>query len=333
MRALLPVHLMASREPRSLGPTIVNVRCSLLAIVLLISVSNVSVVAAGLAHPAPDGVAALRQYQAANAQVASPQWYQNFQETQLWSGPDSSAISFGAAPQWDYFQILEQGFGHRVRVLVVRTRGEAFVAAAVLGPSGPPPAGWPNTEPAVGQDPAGPGPASLTRVQPTMVTLPGYSIQAQVGFEPALLALLEIKHFWTLNALASTGTRLEWANLRPDAAGMYAPGDALVSINRRWMRSDQRAVAALVEHEAKHVADWLAGEDMSSPRGCLATEARAFREEAKTWGELVGPNGKPDPRDELERSLNWKLSIYQRDPAQIDAIIVQNDGYRVQCRF
>jgi hypothetical protein len=81
------------------------------------------------------------------------------------------------------------------------------------------------------------------------------------------------------------------------------------------------------------VADVLAGIDPSTPNGCLATEVNAFYEEAKTWGELVGPRGKLDPRDDLERSLNYKLSLLQRGPDAIRSLILQNPGYRAECQL
>jgi hypothetical protein len=114
---------------------------------------------------------------------------------------------------------------------------------------------------------------------------------------------------------------------------MYEPTEGLITINVRWARSDPRALAAIVEHEAKHVADVLAGLDVYSPSGCLTTEINAFYEEAKTWGELVGPRGKVDPRDDLERSLNYKLSLLERGQDAIRALILQNPGYRTQCQL
>ncbi|MCC7104227.1 MAG: hypothetical protein IT307_03725, partial [Chloroflexi bacterium] len=185
--------------------------------------------------------------------------------------------------------------------------------------------------------PTAPGAAAadsaLIRPRPGFVDLPGFSIQAQPGFETPLRALFDAQHFWSLNALSQTATRLEWQLMDPQAAGIYIPGQSLISINRRWSRGDPRALAAILEHEAKHVADWIAGVDMRSPRGCVAAEARAFAEEAKTWGELVGARGKPNPRDDLEKSLNWKLSIYQQDPGSIEALIADNSGYQQECRL
>src|SRR5215208_4575906 len=80
--------------------------------------------------------------------TSAAEWVQNFAPTQLWSGRDSSAVSFGSAPQWDYFQIAAPQMGGRFYVLVARTGNYAFVDATILGPSGPPPAGWPGAAPA-----------------------------------------------------------------------------------------------------------------------------------------------------------------------------------------
>lgn len=261
----------------------------------------------------------------------SERWYQNFSPAELWSGPDANAVSFGVAPQWDYFRVVQRGPWSRVRVFVARTSNEAFIEADALGPSGPPPPGWPAAAAPTPVPPDAAGSSAL--VQPSgIVTFGGFAIQAQRGFEASLRVLWELQHTWTLNALASTGTRLEWsAAMRPHEVGLYAPREALILINSRWAASDPRALAAQVEHEAKHVADWLAGEDLSTPRGCVAAEVRAFSEEAKTWAKLVGPRGKANPRDDLERSLNYKLEIYQQGPARVEAFILESSHYRALC--
>ena len=92
-------------------------------------------------------------------------------------------------------------------------------------------------------------------------------------------------------------------------------------------------LAAIIEHEAKHVADFISGMDIESPTGCIATEVNAFREEAKTWGELVGPAGKVDPVDELEYSLNVKLALLRQSPDAVEKLILQSSGYRAQCHL
>jgi hypothetical protein len=273
------------------------------------------------------------------AAARAEEWVQNFVATPLWSGPDAGAISFGTAPQWDYFQVVQPAPPTRVHVLVVRTKNYAFVDAANVGPSGQPPVGWPAT-PSTAGAPAStlppatpPEQATAAPSQPAIGPVPGFRIQADLGLWPAFQVLQSIRHTWTLEALSSTGTRVEFGELIADAAGLYEPRRGVITINSRWAKSDARALAAILEHEAKHVADVLAGLDVYSPSGCLTTEVNAFREEAKTWGELVGPNGKPDPQDELERSLNFKLSLLQRSPDALQSLITQNAGYRTQCQI
>lgn len=269
--------------------------------------------------------------QAAPAQAAD--WVQNFVPTELWSGPDANAISFGTAPQWDYFQVISPQPNGRLYVLVARTKNFAFIDAKAVGPSGPPPAGWPgpSTDTAVAP-PLSPPPTEPIN-QAIIGPIAGYPIVADQGLWPALQLLFQLNHTWTLQALSATGTRLEWGLMSPDAAGVYQPARGLITFNVRWRRSDPRALAAVIEHEAKHVADLLAGLDINSPAGCVTTEVNAFREEAKTWGELVGPRGKPNPQDDLERSLNFKLAIYQQRPDMIPSLIMQNSGYQMQCHL
>ncbi len=61
----------------------------------------------------------------------------------LWSGPDDNAVQFGAAARWDYFLIARPQVGQRLYVLVARSNNYAWVDALSVGPSGPPPPGWP----------------------------------------------------------------------------------------------------------------------------------------------------------------------------------------------
>ncbi len=68
-----------------------------------------------------------------------PWWVQSHQETQLWSGPDSNAVSFGQAPQWSYFQVVAPQNGSRLYVLNPAGNGYAYIDAAAVGPSAPPP--------------------------------------------------------------------------------------------------------------------------------------------------------------------------------------------------
>jgi hypothetical protein len=68
---------------------------------------------------------------------------QALRATPLWSGPDDNAEQFGTAALWDYFLIAKPQTGGRLYVVVARTRNYAWVDALSVGPSGPPPPGWP----------------------------------------------------------------------------------------------------------------------------------------------------------------------------------------------
>jgi hypothetical protein len=61
----------------------------------------------------------------------------------LWSGPDDNAEQLGTAALWDYFLIAKPQMGGRLYVVVARTHNYAWVDALSVGPSGPPPPGWP----------------------------------------------------------------------------------------------------------------------------------------------------------------------------------------------
>ena len=67
-----------------------------------------------------------------------PWWVQNHRETDLWSGPDAGAISFGRVAQWSYFQVLAPQSGSRLLVLNPANGGRAYIDADAVGPSSPP---------------------------------------------------------------------------------------------------------------------------------------------------------------------------------------------------
>jgi hypothetical protein len=66
-------------------------------------------------------------------------WVQNHTPTDLWSGPDDQAISFGSVPPFSYFRVLGKQEGSRVRVQNPLTSGVAYITAKDVGPSGAPP--------------------------------------------------------------------------------------------------------------------------------------------------------------------------------------------------
>jgi hypothetical protein len=70
-------------------------------------------------------------------------WVQALRAIPLWSGPDDKAEQLGAAARWDYFLVVSPQLGSRLQVLVARTRNYAWIDALLVGPSGPPPPGWP----------------------------------------------------------------------------------------------------------------------------------------------------------------------------------------------
>lgn len=70
-------------------------------------------------------------------------WVQALRPTPLWSGAGEAAVQLDTAARWDYLQVLRPQQGARLEVLVARTNGPAWVDALAVGPSGPPPPGWP----------------------------------------------------------------------------------------------------------------------------------------------------------------------------------------------
>jgi len=97
--------------------------------------SKVSPTVAPTASPTPAAIA--------TATPIPEAWVQALRSLPLWSGPDDNAQQFGFAARWDYFLIVPPQMGQRLQVLVARTKNYAWVDALSVGPSGPPPPGWP----------------------------------------------------------------------------------------------------------------------------------------------------------------------------------------------
>lgn len=72
-------------------------------------------------------------------------WVSNFQETELWSGPEMGASSLGRVPQFRRFLVLEPQQGDRLRVWSPEKDSFGYLEASVVGPSGP--SVWMGTHP------------------------------------------------------------------------------------------------------------------------------------------------------------------------------------------
>jgi hypothetical protein len=70
--------------------------------------------------------------------AAQELWVQNFDVTELWSGPDSGAVFFGWLRKFSYLKLVRQQ-AERFYVFNPRSNNYAWVAVRVVGPSGPPP--------------------------------------------------------------------------------------------------------------------------------------------------------------------------------------------------
>jgi hypothetical protein len=81
-----------------------------------------------------------------SAAAASANWLQALRPIELWSGPDDQAVQLGTAARWDYFQLVRPHQGPRHQVFVARTSNYAWIDALAVGPSGPPPPGWPSAD-------------------------------------------------------------------------------------------------------------------------------------------------------------------------------------------
>ncbi|MFN8637521.1 MAG: hypothetical protein U0893_27020 [Chloroflexota bacterium] len=96
-----------------------------------------------------------------------------------------------------------------------------------------------------------------------------------------------------------------------------------IVVSTRWQQSDPKAIATLIVHEAKHLSDDVAGIDPRSQEGCFQFEVRAFKAQVLAWETFYGPNGKAQPKDELDAELNTWLAVNKRGAGEIEKRVRQ----------
>lgn len=133
-----------------------------------------------------------------------------------------------------------------------------------------------------------------------------------------------------LQALVDSDTEVAFGPLEESVHARYVRiGDngagaiRSIIVNARWRRADPKAIATLLVHESKHLEDDLAGVDPRTPDVCFNFEVQAFTQQALAWQAFYGPNGKAEPRDDLDAELNAWLSVYRRGPGEIDKRVRQ----------
>ncbi len=165
----------------------------------------------------------------------TPWWVQSFQDTQLWSGSDADAVSFGQVPQWSYFLVSAPQQGSRLYVLNPVTGGYAYIDASAVGPSAAPPA-------VAGSPPPDPGGAPLRKVP----TLPqGFSPSWVANFvetdlwsaadpgSPSLRHVPQFRRFMLVEA--QQGNRLHVWDPETDQLGYLNAGDVGPSGPSVWL--------------------------------------------------------------------------------------------------
>lgn len=101
-----------------------------------------------------------------------PWWTMNHARTQLWSGKDDQAVSFGSVAQWSRFKVLAPQDSSRLYVLYPVTGGQAFIDAGAVGPVPAPPL-------QLAAQAMEPAPAQPAR--PALPPLAGFKVGIQAG--------------------------------------------------------------------------------------------------------------------------------------------------------
>lgn len=177
---------------------------------------------------------------------------------------------------------------------------------------------------------AGATPAvSASSVSANISTAPPTAFSSRIrlgsGLADAIDALEVAKLTGPLQTVLDSNTDVAFGPLPDLVHARYvrigsSGGGAIRSIivNTKWQASDPKSIGTLIVHEAKHLEDDLAGVDPRTPEVCFQFEVRAFTQQALAWQTLYGPNGKTDPRDDLDAELNAWLVVHRRGPGEIE---------------
>lgn len=113
-------------------------------------------------------------------------------------------------------------------------------------------------------------------------------------------------------ALRSAGVQVSFEEV--PAIALFTPSRLNVAVNPSWRGADPKTLAAVLAHEASHLADYLRGADMRSSAGCYRTEYAAFEAQAQVWRGFYGPDGKAQPTTVLDMELNRILMEMTQNP-------------------
>jgi hypothetical protein len=158
-----------------------------------------------------------------------PWWVQNHTETELWSGVDEAAISFGTVPQWTTFQVVAPQDGPRLYVYNPATEGHAYIDADAVGPATG--ASKPTAEPAPA--PGSPQSISSTDAPATMVVGNTDGMGVYMRRTPNMGDRLRAWPDNTRMEVLERGVTSEgrsWLKVRaPDGSEGYVPAEYLVA--------------------------------------------------------------------------------------------------------
>jgi hypothetical protein len=105
-----------------------------------------------------------------------------------------------------------------------------------------------------------------------------------------------------LRTTAEKEVQIRVGRASPDAAAQFSTRSRTITIDSSLMRYSDRALAAVVAHELRHVSDWArSGPMFGNSFSCFDTEANAIKTETAVWRELRGSS---PPEDALEYALD-----------------------------
>jgi len=177
--------------------------------------------------------------------------------------------------------------------------------------------------------PAAPAPPAVTASSVSVNSSSATSFKSRIRLGDGLGTSIDIMEMFgltsTLQALVDSDTEVAFGPLEESVHARYIRigdngGGAIRSIivSTRWQRADPKAIATLLVHESKHLEDDIAGIDPRTAEVCFDFEVRAFTQQAMAWQAFYGPNGKAEPRDDLDAELNAWLSVHRRGPGEIE---------------
>lgn len=198
-----------------------------------------------------------------------PFWVESFRPTQLLSGTDAGAVSFGPLPAWSFLQVLAPSSGSRFYVRLAASGNVAYVNRQDVGPSGPPsaqtsPTAAAPTSPSAPAPAVSPAPVAANMAQSNVTVAPGDTVSGIASRTGASIAALIAANHLSPDGAVQAGQTL----VIPGTSGQ-APAAARAPSSSRVVVAAGDTLSAIAARQGVAVADLITANHLG-PDGLIS---------------------------------------------------------------